>query len=118
MPSIVLIDDILSALPTPVPRTARGFPACQVCNRKVKYPIAATDGLNWYFGHAGCVPKNYWMPGEDFESLEAVLDWAFHLAEKSTLGRASWLKLVGYVRPQWLPAAREVMHRYFATLQQ
>lgn len=118
MPSIALIDDILSALPTLVRRTERGFPACQVCKRKVKHPVAGTDGLYWYFGHSRCVPQDYWMPGEDFVRLEDVLDWAFHLAEKSTLGRASWLKVVAYVRPQWLSAAREVMHRYFDALQE
>jgi hypothetical protein len=114
MPSIAVIDDVLNALPTSVPRRVSGFPPCEICGRKTTNPCAATDSLIWYFGHAKCVPKDYWIPNEDFEHLEAVLDWAYHLAEKSTLGRASWLKLVAYVRPQWLTAAREVMHRYFA----
>jgi hypothetical protein len=57
------------------------------------------------------------MRGEDFNRLEEVLDWAYHLSEKCTLGRGSWLDVVAYVRPEWEPAAREVMYRFFATEQ-
>ena len=114
MPSIAVIDEVLSALPRSVPRIVSGFPPCEICRHRTKNPCAATAGVNWYFGHTRCVPSGYWMPARDFEYLEAVLDWAYHLSEKLTLGRKSWLEVVGYVRPQWLPAAREVMHRYFA----
>jgi hypothetical protein len=118
MPSVGVIDEVLNAVPTSVPRIVSGFPPCEICGRRTKNPCAATDGVNWYFGHTRCVPSGYWMPARDFERLEAVLDWAYHLSEKLTLGRKSWLEVVGYVRPQWLPAAREVMHRYFAARQQ
>ena len=114
MPSIIIKDDVFRALDESIPRHFVGFPPCQVCKRRVKCPIAGTDGLNWYFGHARCVPHEYWMRGEDFNHLEVVLDWAYHLSEKSMLGRESWLHVVGYVRPQWATAAREVMNRFFA----
>jgi hypothetical protein len=117
MPSYAVVRDVLKAIGTSVPKKLSGFPPCQVCGRKVKYPIAATDGLYWYFGHNKCLPDCYWILGADFNRLEKVLDWAFHLSEKSTLGRGSWLDVVAYVRPEWEPAAREVMHRFFATNQ-
>jgi len=118
MPSITIVEDVLNNLDPSICRFTRGFPPCQVCHRVVRNGLASTDGLHWSFGHPSCVPSGYWMPARDFECLEAVLDWAYHLSEKLTLGRRSWLDLIEYVRPQWLPAAREVMHRYFAALQQ
>lgn len=113
MPSFAVVQDVLNAVGTSVPKTLSGFAPCQVCGRKVKYAIAATDGLYWCFGHCECVPSGYWMPGEDFNRLEAVLDWAYHLSEKCILGRRSWLDVVAYVRPEWEAAAREVMRRFF-----
>lgn len=113
MPSYAVVEDVLNTISASLPKTLGGFPPCQICNRSVKHPIAATNGLYWYFGHPRCVPNGYWMHGEDFNHLASVLDWAYHLSEKHTLDRESWLELVAYVRPQWEPAAREVVHRFF-----
>jgi hypothetical protein len=110
--SVSIVEEVLQSH-AELPRTASGYPSCQVCHRKVARPVAASDGFNWAFGHSRCVPRGYFMAGEDFNRIESVLDWAYHLSEKRTLGRASWLDVVNYVRPLWRPAAKEVMHRVF-----
>ena len=115
MPSISIVADVLNDPKNQgLPKTLIGLPRCQKCHRKVKVGFAATDGRQWSFGHASCTPNRYWMKASDFEQLAEVLDWAYHLAEKETLDFGSWLKVVEYVRPQWIAAVKEVTDRYFA----
>jgi len=114
MASIAIVGEVLNSLGPEIPRRILGYPPCQVCGRRVKRPFAGTDGVWWLFGHARCVPGSYWMNGSDFERLDEVLDWAFHLTEKHSMGRYSWLEVVSYVRPQWHAAAKEIMDRFFS----
>ena len=108
-----IIGQVLNGIDASMPRHVVGFPLCQACHRKVTNAFAGTDGIDWFFGHARCTPDHFWMPGRDFEHLAEVLDWAFHLAGKGHLGLGSWIKLVEYVRPDWVPAVKALVELYF-----
>jgi hypothetical protein len=115
VPSIRIVVDVLNHPKyQALPKIVVGFPRCQKCHRKVKVGFAVTDGWQWSFGHASFTPNGYWIKASDFEQLAEVLDWAFHLAEKQGMDLHSWLAIVEYVRPQWLPAVKEVLDRFFA----
>jgi hypothetical protein len=111
---ISIVNEVFQSIERSIPREITGFPRCQVCHRKVTNAFAGTDGRHWIFGHLSCTPNYYWMGGKGFESLAAILDWAFHLAQKQEVDLGSWIEVVECVRPEWAPAVRELVHRYFS----
>ena len=46
----------------------------------------------WLWSHGRCRPRRnlYWIEAEQFDTLDKVLDWTLHLAEKNWYQATNW----------------------------